>query len=257
MKRTITKAMWAGCAVVALLLALPAAADTTYDMGDLLGTGSFTLVAGTGKEDLPAAQGVAPLLSVDVNEGTLTRNGQSFAAAFFTFSLDPGAGVGTKTDISEIYFDLGNTGNLLNLNTFNDAFGTADTHWTTSTELTTNGKNLEDISPGHLSGGNAITFSAEAGADSGNQRGVQGGENATFAFALGSSSDYEDLMAAMADPVNLRFGVHVRAIGTNGISASYWAPNPMTPVVPVPAAAGLGVLGMSLLGFMRRRKVVA
>jgi hypothetical protein len=85
---------------------------------------------------------------------------------------------------------------------------------------------------------------------------------------VGSNTDFSDILAAI-DAGNIRIAMHVQGInGSDGSSDSFiWTPldpgespggpgplDPGTPVVPVPAAAGLGFLGMALLAVVRRKK---
>lgn len=112
----------------------------------------------------------------------------------------------------------------------------------------------EDASP---------TFEAIVSSDTGTPFGgsnpdrITPGESATFTLSLLSGYDWSDLNRELTEG-DLRLGLFVAGIdGPNDDDASdHFVSGP--PVVPVPGAAGLGLLGLGFVAaFARRRKPVA
>jgi hypothetical protein len=117
-------------------------------------------------------------------------------------------------------------------------------------------------------------FVAEAagdGAGGGQVAGLRNNEpSTTFYMGLGTDPNPPnalatwDMIISSLKAGDIRFGLHVRSIETylnsdggptsyHFISVPYVEDNTPEPV-PVPAAAGLGFLGMALIGVMRRKK---
>lgn len=125
-----------------------------------------------------------------------------------------------------------------------------------------------------VSGGFDITFNADLNADPTNpggysKNGVTQNEHLLIGFTIDDDNGHsyqsllEDLL--IGGPENYSgwtVGAHLQ--GTVGTSTSIWLASyteeqsspfdDETPVVPVPAAAGLGFLGMALVGVMRRKR---
>ncbi len=128
---------------------------------------------------------------------------------------------------------------------------------------------LGNVNPGNLPSGGS--FNADAAGDSDAHQvpgrtngngGIVPGETATFFMGLVSGADWDDVSGAIYGGF-IDFGMHVRAIGTSGGSESFVSIVPIepggpldpgNPVVPVPAAAGLGFLGMALVAVARRKR---
>lgn len=118
------------------------------------------------------------------------------------------------------------------------------------------------VSPGNLPQGSNIAFVADAGADQGGNNGISNGESATFFMGLVSGADWQDVSDLVYGGL-IRFGLHVHGATLPGGSDSFASttptddpppPPPLDNLVPVPAAAGLGMLGMGLVAMLRRKK---
>jgi len=111
-------------------------------------------------------------------------------------------------------------------------------------------------------------FVAEAGGDGAGTGQVAGLRNTdpTTTFYMGIGTDPNnpnvladwDMIVSSLTAGDIQFGLHVRSIETYAGSSYHFISVPYvddnTPVVPVPAAAGLGFLGMALIGVIRRKK---
>jgi hypothetical protein len=112
----------------------------------------------------------------------------------------------------------------------------------------------DPASPGDLPGGNAVGFdtTAKFSADSDppvQPMGVNPGERLGVVFDLIGGTDYNALIAAINGGTALRIGIHAQGF-SGGQSASFVnAPTP----VPLPAAAGILLLGLAGLTRVRRR----
>jgi len=147
--------------------------------------------------------------------------------------------VGIASSISEIYFQ---DGPLLGAATLNQV----------GTNFTAGPAN-----PGNLPGGNNLTppfvatelFSADA---QGNPS--EGIDTATdslrMTFNLLNNKSFDDCVTAFQTG-DLRIGLHVRAIGTDGQSDSFV--NSQLTAVPLPMTSTLGMSGLSLVMLRRRR----
>ncbi len=71
-------------------------------------------------------------------------------------------------------------------------------------------------------------------------------------FALRDGLGFNDAIAAVDDG-SLRFGLHVRSIGAAEDSDSFVNVPRNIPIIPLPSAAGLGLLGLALTATRRRR----
>ncbi len=78
------------------------------------------------------------------------------------------------------------------------------------------------------------------------------GEQLSVGFDVANGYTLEDIIQGLEDG-SLRIGLHVQAIEGGG-SDSYLAGNPRHPVVPVPGAVLLSMLGLSSAGCLLRRK---
>ena len=112
----------------------------------------------------------------------------------------------------------------------------------------------DSASPANVPGGEnldpdfSVSFASEEG--NGNGEGILPSTSETIIFDLDGVSSLSDIIEGLSNGT-LRIGLHLTGIGPNNeFSASYIT----TTVVPVPAAAGLGFLGMGLVGLVRRRK---
>jgi hypothetical protein len=156
----------------------------------------------------------------------------------FTFYND----IGIKSSICDIYFD--DNSDCLN-----------------SLESIINGTGVSFDSPAHpknLPGGVPFAFYADFSADSDSPVSHNGINSSTeslgLLFNLTSGNSYSDVINALASEC-LRIGLHIQAIGYCDKSDSYINDPGNQNVVPVPGAALLGFLGISLAGVKLRKTI--
>ncbi len=156
----------------------------------------------------------------------------------FTFYND----IGIRSSICDIYFD-DDSGSLKNMTNIINETG------------------VRFNSPAHprnLPGGRPFSFRADFSADSDvpvKHNGINfSTESLGLKFNLASGYSFSDVINALADEC-LRIGLHVQAIGYCDKSDSYINEPGDTPVVPVPGAAILGFLGISLAGIKLRKTI--
>ena len=117
-----------------------------------------------------------------------------------------------------------------------------------------------NVNPDNLPQGSNIAFVADAGADQGGNDGISNGESATFFLGLVSGSDWQDVSDLIYGGL-IRFGMHVGSSTLPGGSDAFVSLTPTPPpppfdnVVPIPGAAGLGLLGMALVAKFRKKIV--
>jgi hypothetical protein len=138
----------------------------------------------------------------------------------------------------------------------------------------------DEVNPWDLPGGGA-TWSTNAAADGASPedpsgsaggpeyKGLWTGEDPVtfymgFSSGVPSADRWDTLVLTLTSPDSLlRFGLHVRSIGSTGDSDAFMSlpgvltntPDPIP--VPVPGAAGLGLLGLGLVGVINRRRKMA
>jgi hypothetical protein len=158
--------------------------------------------------------------------------------ALFTFYND----IGIRSSICDIYFD-DNSGSLLSLaDIFNEPGVNFDT----------------PANPANLPGGHPFSFYANFSADSDppvKHNGIDSAsESLGLLFNLTDGKSFSDLINALENS-DLRIGLHVQAIGDCCCDASdSYINNPgEPPVVPVPGAFILGMLGMTFAGVKLRK----
>lgn len=158
----------------------------------------------------------------------------------FTFSNN----IGVDSAVSEVYFDdaagVLSSGSLFSQTGASFSYGSA--------------------APPDLPGGNSIspqfnvTSDFKADAQGPPSRGLStASDQLVLRFSLASMTGLSDVMSAL-ESGDLRIGMHVKSIGDNGGSDSYVSLAP-TAIIPTPAAAGLGALGLGgVVGVRRRRR---
>lgn len=161
--------------------------------------------------------------------------------ALFTFSNS----AGVPSSITDIYFDEPATAIFSSI-VYHSASGAGVTF-------------DNQAAPANLPGGNDIGFLADYSSDSSAKKGgVVGngvnsqGEWVSFLGSWANAATFDGLFAALASN-DFRVGLHIQAIGREGVSDSYI--NQLSPV-PLPAAAWL--FASALFGFVvvaNRRKV--
>jgi hypothetical protein len=169
--------------------------------------------------------------------GTLEAAEAGFVS--FTFAND----VGSASSITGVYFD--------------DAAGLLNTA-SNFTVLGSNGVNFTALSgsPANLPGGATVVppFSANwyaTATSPGPKNGLnQAADRLTITFALTAGRLYTDVASALTTNA-LRIGFHVQNIALEGGGTA--SDSFVSRVVPAPAAAILGAVGLSALGLLRRR----
>lgn len=143
------------------------------------------------------------------------------------------------SSITDIYFDNGLSGALSGPISFVDGIG--------------NVAFSSGAAPGNLPGGIPYGFSSDLSADSDapvQPKGVNPGEQ----IGLSLSGNYADV-ASYLNGGDLRIGLHVQGFADGG-SESFInnTPDPVSAVVPAPGSVLLAGIGISFVGFLRKRK---
>lgn len=156
----------------------------------------------------------------------------------FTFYND----IGIKSSICDIYFD-DNSGYLNSLETIINGTGVSFD---------------SPARPKNLPGGKPFSFKSDFSVDSDSPVSHNGINSSTeslgLLFNLTSGKSYSDVINALASEC-LRIGLHIQSIGYCDKSDSYINDHGNQNVVPVPGAALLGFLGISLAGVKLRKTI--
>ncbi|HYE62001.1 MAG TPA: hypothetical protein VD997_08380 [Phycisphaerales bacterium] len=149
---------------------------------------------------------------------------------------------GMAGSITDVYFD---DGTLMGISTITSSAGVNFS---------------QGASPADLPGGNGVNPAFETtqgfSADS-NSPTTANGVNASsewldVTFNLINNKTFADTIEAL-NTGELRIGMHVQAIGLQGNSEGF-VNTPPTVLVPAPAAASMGLVGLGLVATRRRRK---
>lgn len=233
MRKMVRRIIGWGGAIAILPMAMPAVAASITGWADFNYTGSFSNV---GVDNSGFATVLAPNLSVLV-----TMTNASTAAFTFSYADSPTDHDGV---ITRIYWDA-TVPQILG----SFATGGLPTNWATP------------ATPGTMPEGDIVTVesSKSSGASS---NGIDDGESATFLISLLPTYNWSNLLTELSEN-DLRMGLFVSSIDPGGSSdhfVSYFPDPPSDPppfdnVVPVPGAAGLGLLGMALVAKFRKKSV--
>lgn len=224
-----------GVAFALLPLAMPVMAASITGWENFNYTGTFSNV---GADNSGFATEVAPNLSVLV-----TMTDASTAAFTFSYADSPTDHDGV---ITRIYWDA-TVPQILG----NFAVGGLPTNWATP------------ANPSTMPEGNIVTVesSKSSGASS---NGIDDGESATFLISLLPTYNWSHLLTELSEN-DLRMGVFVSSIDPGGSSDHFVSsfpappsdppppPPPLDNVVPVPGAAGLGLVGMAIVAKLRKK----
>lgn len=231
----------AGAVVVATwALAMPAHAGTVYSFSHIPGTSAANGAAGESQLFVEVS---AFSETLDLSDGTLGAATSGVSFRFFNVGSDPMA-------ITQIYFEDGAILDLVAIADDDDnsslwsGFGQVDYTKETTT--------------GNLPGGNTIGFTELAGfhADPDSptsQNGVDAGEEVIIFWTLQSGQTLADINNFLLSG-GLRIGIHVQAFGDGGSESFVNCPDCNTTIIPLPSAAGMGLLGMGGLMMTRRRR---
>ena len=169
---------------------------------------------------------VAPQLSVVISD---------FGDGLVDFTFRNTAAIGSS--ITDVYF---HDGSLLAIAEIIESDGVAFS---------------DPADPSDLPGGNTIgfvttgMFSADADAPHVMENGVNSAfEWLTVRFSLQGTQTFADVLSEIADGT-LRLGMHIQSIDGAGQEDSDGAVN----IIPTPGAGFLGVVGLCLVGSLRRR----
>lgn len=156
--------------------------------------------------------------------------------ATFTFSRE---GPDGENAIADVYFD---DGTLLGISTWDSSDGVSFT---------------PPATPGDLPGGDGFfnttqqwSFDADPPVE---HNAIDSDvEWLAITFNLLSGQTFADTIQALNDG-SLNVGLHVQAIGSDDWSDSHTT---SAPPVPVPGAIALGVVGLGMIGVLRRKRVI-
>jgi len=154
--------------------------------------------------------------------------------------------VGVASNVATVYIDDGATGNTFASGSLHSQIGANFTFGTGT--------------PPNLPGGNqaSVNFQVTPGFIADMTGHPNNGLNAAadqlvLRFVLRDGKSFDDAVDAATDGL-LRFGMHVRSIGTDGESDGFVTRGgDRPPIIPLPSAAGLGLFGLGLAATRRRR----
>lgn len=232
------------CAVVAALAGMLSASSVWADF--ISHSYGFTRITTNGSED-PSAQIFFEVRNFSGGEPDGPAQ-QALPGAQWVSILVRNVAGGMSSSIAETYFE---DGTLLDLHTIISGPGTTY---------------IEGANPPDLPGGEQFSFVAttlfSAEAAPGNANGINPGEWVEVLFTLQNGYVYGDVLAAIAagqqytkngykqypGELTLRFGIHVRSIGSAGESEGF------INSIPLPAPFGLALAGLAGVVIISRRK---